>query len=323
MIAVVIKKYGSPEQVLELQEIATPTPKEKEVLVKIHATTINDYDWSFVRGRPFIYRLMFGFSKPKHLVPGMELSGVIEETGIGVHKFKVGDAVYGDISDHGFGTFATYICIHEDAVVKKPPSMSFEAAAAIPHASLLALQALRNIANIQNGQHILINGGGGGVGTMGLQIAKVFNCAITGVDTVDKLNMMQSVGFDFVVDYKKEDFTKNGVQYDVILDCKSHKSPFAYIRSLKPKGTYITVGGELPALLKILIWGKIFRFFSAKKFQILSLKPNRGLEYMNKLFEENKISPVIDGPYSMDQIPSLISYFGEGKHKGKIVIKMD
>ncbi len=323
MKAVIFKKYGLPEKVLEIREVEKPIPKDNEILIKIYSTAVNDYDWSLIRGKPFLYRLMFGFFKPKHFISGMELSGIIDAVGSNVQKMKVGDAVYGDISTYGFGSFAEYISVNEMAVIKKPNEMSFEEATAIPHASLLALQALRDKGDIRHGQKILINGAGGGVGTFGLQLAKLYNCEVTGVDSGEKLEMMKSIGFDYVIDFKKVNFTKNGLQYDLILDCKSNKSPFSYLKSLKPNGKYVTVGGKLVSLFKILFWGKIFSFFSSKKLQILSLRPNDGLDYINELFKQNRIKCILDGPYPIEEIPRLIRYFGDGEHKGKIVIKMN
>lgn len=321
MKAVHFEKYGLPEKVLRIKEVAKPTPKENEVLVKIHTTAINDYDWSIARGKPYLYRIMFGMFKPKHTIPGMELAGTVEDIGSKVQGLKIGDAVFGDTSDYGFGTLAEYICINEKALVKKPDDLSFEEATAIPHASTLALQALRDIGNISQGQKILINGGGGGVGTLGLQLAKLHNCEVTGVDSNKKLEMMKSMGFDLVFDYKKINFTKNGEEYDLILDCKTNKSAFSYQRSLKPNGTYVTIGGKLSSLISVLFWGKIVSLFSSKKLRILSLKPNKDLDYICELFSQNKIKCKIDGPYFLEETPRLIQYFGEGKHKGKIVIK--
>ena len=323
MKAVQLKKYGLPEKVLEIKEVAKPTPKENEVLVKIHATTINDYDWSLVRGKPYLYRLMFGIFKPKHHIPGMELAGIVEGIGSKVKSLKVGDAVFGDTSEYGFGTFAEYICINEKAVIKKPDDLSFEETASIPHAFTLALQALRDIGKISQGQKVLINGGGGGVGTLGLQLAKLYNCEVTGVDSNEKLEMMKSIGYDFVLDYKEINFTKNGEEYDLILDCKTNKSAFSYLRSLKPNGKYVTIGGKLSSLIGVLFFGKIISVFLTKKLQILNLKPNKDLDYICELFKQNKIECKIDGPYFLDDIPRLIQYFGEGMHKGKIVIKMN
>ncbi len=322
MKAILIEKYGLPEQVLSLKEVARPTPNESEVLIKIRATAVNDYDWSIVRGKPHLYRLMYGLLKPKRRFLGMELAGTIEAVGPNVGQLKVGDSVFGDISNYGFGTFAEYICINENAVKKKPIKVSFEEAAALPHASTLALQALRDMGNIREGQRILINGGGGGVGTIGLQLAKLHNCKVTGVDSLEKLDMMRSIGFDHVIDYKETNFTKTEDQYDLILDCKTNQSAFSYLGTLKPNGKYVTIGGKVDKLIGLLFLGKIISGFSRKRLKILALKPNKDLDYICTLLEQNKIECVIDGPYILEDIPRLIQYFGEGRHKGKIVIKM-
>lgn len=314
MKALIFTKYGNPEEVLKLREIEKPKPKENEVLIKVKSTTINDYDWSLVRGRPKLYQLMFGLFRPKQTIPGMELSGIIEEIGSGVKHLKVGDHVYGDISELGFGTFAEYIAIDPKAVIIKPSNLTFEQAAALPHAGLLAYQGLKEL---KEHQKVLINGAGGGVGSIAIQIAKHYNCEVTGVDTSAKFDMMKSQGFDHVIDYKQTDFTKTGEQYDFILDCKSKKSAFAYLKALKPNGTYVTVGGDLNNLIGLLFWGKMVSLFSKKKLQILALKPNEGLEELNELLN---IKCQIDGPYRPEEIPRLIQYFGEGKHQGKIVV---
>lgn len=323
MKAILFEKYGSPEKVLSLREVEKPSPNQNEVLIKIKATAVNDYDWSLVRGQPYLYRLMFGLLKPKHRISGMELAGTVEDIGANVKNLKVGDAVFGDISEYGFGTFAEYVCIHENAVIKKPAELSFEEAAAIPHASALALQALSDIGKIEQGQKVLINGGGGGVGTIGLQLAKLYDCQVTGVDSQEKLEMMKSIGFDFVIDYKKVDFTKTGEQYDLILDCKTNRSAFSYLRALRSTGRYVTIGGKPVNLIKILFWGKLISLFSTKKLQILSLKPNKDLDYICELIKQKKIKCEIDGPYPLEDTARLIQYFGEGKHKGKVVIRTD
>ena len=321
MKAIICTKYGLPE-VLQLKEVEKPTPKENEVLVKVIATAVNDYDWSMVRGKPYLYRLMFGIIKPKRKITGMELAGVIEALGTNATSFKVGNEVYGDISGYGFGSFAEYICINEKALKLKPGEMSFEQAASIPHASMLAVQALIDIGKVQKGEKILINGAGGGFGTFGLQIAKLFSTQVTGVDTGDKLEMMKSIGFDHIIDYRKEDFTKNGQRYDLILDAKTNRSTFNYLRSLSPNGRYVTVGGTTSRLLQAFFLGPIIHRFSKKNIRIVALKPNKDLDYINELFEEGKINPVIDGPYKLSEVPEAIRYFGEGKHKGKVVINI-
>jgi len=322
MKAIVVNKYGGPEH-FQLKDVDKPTPKEDEVLIKIHATAVNDYDWCLMTGKPYLYRLMFGLIKPNNQIPGMELSGVIEALGEKAASFKVGDAVYGDISDYGFGSFAEYICINAKALVLKPTKMSFEEAASIPHAAMLATQGLIDIGKIQTGQQILINGAGGGVGTFGLQIAKLKGAVVTGVDTGDKLKMMKLIGFDHVIDYKKEDFTKNGLCYDLILDAKTNRSIFSYMHSLSIHGRYVTVGGELSRLLQIFLLKPWFSKFSQKSIAIVVLKPNKDLDYVNELYEAGKIKPIVDGPYKLSEVPELIQYFGEGKHTGKVVITLE
>jgi NADPH:quinone reductase-like Zn-dependent oxidoreductase len=323
MRAILFENYGVPIKVITIKEIAKPIPKANEVLIKVHATAINDYDWSLVRGKPYLYRLMFGLFKPKNQIPGMELSGVVEAIGMDVTKWKVGDAVYGDISNHGFGTFAEYISIHEDSVIEKPKELSFEVAAAIPHASALALQGLRDMGKMKQGQKVLINGGGGGVGTIGFQLAKLYDCHVTGVDSVEKFEMMTSLGYDQLIDYNVFDFTRLGEQYDLILDCKTNKSPFSYLKALAPNGKYVTVGGNLSSLVSVLLWSKVISIFSSKKLKILSLKPNEGVDYISQLLIEGKINSQIDGPYPLEKSPRLIQYFGEGLHKGKIVVRVN
>ena len=321
MKAINLIKYGSPET-LQIKEVQIPEPAENELLIKVQATAINDYDWGMIRGKPYLYRLIFGISKPKRQIPGMELSGTVEALGPGARLFKKGDEVYGDISENGFGSFAEYVCVDERAVVKKPAKMSFEEATAIPHASMLAFQGLFDKGNLQNGQNILINGAGGGVGMFALQIAKLHECQVTGVDTAEKQEMMKSLGFDHFIDYRKEDFTKSGQQYDLILDTKTTHSPFAYARALKPGGIYVTVGGNIIRLLQAYILKSLVKWSTKKTISILALRPNKDLNYINGLFEEGKIHCIIDGPYPFEKIPWAVRYFGEGKHKGKVVISL-
>ena len=227
MKAVIQTTYGSPDK-LHIKEISKPAPKKREVLVRVKATAVNDYDWSMVRGEPKIYRLMFGILRPKTLL-GMELAGIVEACGAGVENFKEGDEVFGDTSDHGFGSFAEFMCVHEDALVKKPIQLTFAQAAATPHASMLAIQALKDIAKIKQNQKILINGAGGGVGSFALQYAKLFGAIVTGVDSSDKLASMTALGFDQVISYQQDDFTKGQHSYDIILDAKTNKIGRAHV----------------------------------------------------------------------------------------------
>tara|TARA_R110002167_G_scaffold152197_6_gene346112 strand:+ start:1284 stop:2261 length:978 start_codon:yes stop_codon:yes gene_type:complete len=319
-----IKNYGAPDKVLRLIEAKQPEPKNSEVLVKVFATTINDYDWCITSGRPFAYRLLFGIFRPKKkfMIPGMEVAGIVEQVGNNATKFKAGDAVYGDISEFGFGSFAEFLCIDEKALAQKPESMSFEEATSIPHAAMLALQGLRDVGQIKHGQKILINGGGGGVGSFGIQIAKLHNADVTGVDTGEKLKAMETQGFDNVIDYKKEDFTKRDQQYDLILDCKTNRSLWKFLRVLEPEGKYVSIGGRSGNLLQMLYLSPILKLFSKKRVHMVMLKANKDLDYINQLYEDNKINCVIDGPYTFDKIPWAIQRFGDGRHNGKIVISV-
>lgn len=319
MKAIVCAKYGLTSD-LQFVEVAKPVPKSNEVLIKIHATAVNDYDWGIISGKPYVYRLLFGLTKPKRPIPGMELAGVVESVGNSVTHLKNGDEVYGDISNYGFGSFAEYICVNEKAVVLKPGMMSFEDAAAIPHASMLAYQAIIEKGEIKPGQKILINGAGGGLGTFGLQIAKTFNAEVTGVDTTEKLEMMSSLGFDYVIDYRRQDFTKNGKLYDLVIDAKTTRWPFAYLRSLTKNGKYVTVGGFLHRILQVLIIKFWIGLFTKKQLHIVALKPNRDLDYIHKLYAAGKIKPIIDGPFALSESAAAIQYFGEAKHKGKVII---
>lgn len=320
MKAVVFTQYGPPE-VLRLQEVAKPQPRAGEVLVRVRATAVNDWDWAFVRGKPRIYRLMMGLRKPRVTVLGAEISGIVEALGKGVTKLRPGDAVYGDISAAGFGGFAEYVCVPESALVPKPPGLSFEQAAAIPHAAGLALQGLVDVGRIRRGDRVLINGAGGGVGMIGVQLAKQLGADhVTGVDSGSKLEAMRAIGFDEVVDYTREDFTRSRKLYDLILDTKTTRPLRRYLGSLSNGGRYVTVGGNLVRILEIVCAGPLARRLWGKDARVVALKPNRGLEVIETLFEQGALQPVIDGPYSLSEVPRAVRRFGEAGHVGKIVI---
>lgn len=323
MKAIVLTRYGSADD-LELRDVESPNPKDDEVLIKVQATSINDWDWCLVRGTPFFIRLFCGLLKPNIQIPGVEIAGRVVAIGPDVTRFQPGDAVYGDISECGFGGFAEYVCVPETALALKPGTMTFAEAAAMPHAALLAVQGLIDEGQLQPGQKVLINGAGGGVGTLGVQIAKAMGVVdITGVDSSDKFDMMHSVGFAQTIDYTQADFTESQQRYDLILDTKTNRSIFKYLSVLRPQGTYVTVGGSTPRLLQALVLGAIIRLFTRKDVRIVSLKPNKDLAYVNQLFEAGKIKPVLDGPYQLSEVPRLIQYFGAGKHKGKVVIDLE
>lgn len=321
MKAVCFSRYGEPH-VLELVERAKPTPGPGEVLVRVHATAINDWDWSFVRGRPYIYRLIYGLRRPKIEVLGAEVAGTVEAVGEGVGELRPGDRVYGDLSEAGFGGFAEYVRVSERALVKMPTSMTFEQAAALPHAAALALQGLVDVGRIQRGDKVLINGAGGGVGTLGLQIAKQYDAEVTGVDSGPKLDLLRQLGFDHVIDYRREDFTRRGERYDLILDAKTSRSPLSYARALQRGGRYVTVGGDVTRVLQTLCLGPLIRLATSKSFRIVALKTNKDLDYIGELFEAKGLDVVLDGPYPLSEVPAALQRFGEASHRGKIVIRV-
>ena len=317
MRAIVYHKYGTPD-VLKLEEVDKPAPRDDEVLIKVYAVSINDWDWGLLHG-DFINRMLNGLSKPKKKILGSDIAGRIESVGKNVTQFKSGDEVFGDLSGR-WGGFAEYVCARENSLALKPPSMSFTEAAAIPQAAMLAVQGLIDKGQIHEGQKLLINGAGGGVGTFGIQIAKLYGVEVTGVDNTGKLDMLRSMGFEHVIDYTKEDFTKNGNCYDLILDVKTNRSMVAYARALSRNGVYVTVGGSTARLLQALLLGPWIRMIYKKYIRIVALKTNKELAYLNKLFEAGKIKPVIDGPYKLEEVPEAFRHFGRGTHKGKVVI---
>lgn len=319
MKAIVYTKYGGPE-VLQLKEIEKPSPKDDEVLIKVHAASINDWDFGLLKG-DLINRLLNGILKPKRKILGSDIAGRIEAIGKNITKFKTGDDVYGDLSGY-WGGFAEYTCALEKSLALKPAAMSFEEAAAIPQAAMLAVQGLIDKGKIHPGQKVLINGAGGGVGTFAVQIARLYGVEITAVDSTGKLDMLRSIGFDHVIDHTKEDFTKNGRRYDLILDVKTNRSMFDYARALHPGGTYVTVGGSMNRLLQALILGPLISIISKKHLRIVALKTNKDLLYMNELFEAGKIKPVIDGPYKLNEFVEAFRLFGNAAHKGKVIITM-
>ena len=317
MRAIVYEKYGTPD-VLELKEVDKPVPKDDEVLIKVHAVSVNDWDLGLLEGDP-INRMLNGLRKPKRKILGSDIAGQVETVGKNVTQFKTGDEVYGDLSGR-WGGFAEYVCAGENSLALKPAAMSFVDAAAIPQAAMLAVQGLMDKGKIKAGQKLLINGAGGGVGTFGIQIAKLYGVEVTGVDHTCKLDMLRSMGFDHVIDYTKEDFTKTGKCYDLVLDVKTNRSMFDYARALCPRGTYVTVGGTTSLLFLSLLQAPWIRMIQKKHIRVVALKTNKDLAYMNKLYEEGKVKPVIDGPYRLEDVPEAFRLFAKGEHKGKVVI---
>lgn len=319
MKAIVYRRYGTPDM-LALEEVEKPFPKEDEVLIKVQAASLNDWDAAMLQG-DFINRLLNGILKPKRKILGSDIAGRVEDVGKNVKQVKPGDEVYGDLSGR-WGGFAEYVCAPEKSLALKPANMSFEEAAAIPQAGMLAVQGLIDKGKIRNGQKLLINGAGGGVGTFGIQIAKLYGAEVTGVDNTGKVELMQAMGFDYVIDYTKEDFTSAGKRYDLILDVKTNRPVFHYARALNRNGVYVTVGGSIGRLFQFLFLAPFIKLLFKKSIRIVALKQNKDLAYMNELYETGKMKPVIDGPYRLDQVPEAFRRFGKGEHKGKVVISI-
>jgi len=321
MKALVRDRYGLPD-VLEVREVQRPAPQTDEVLVRVHAASINDWDWGLLQSPtiPFLR------SAPKPIL-GSDIAGRVVALGNRVRRVRVGDEVHGDVSRFGaggWGGFAEYVCARERALVLKPARMTFEQAAALPQAGQLAVQALFAAGPLKPGQRILINGAGGGVGTIGVQLAKTQDVEVTGVDGAAKHEMMRTIGFAHVIDYRKEDFTRNGQRYDLIVDTKTTHSPFDYARSLTPGGTYATVGGEqMRLLLQVPLLGWWIRLATSKTVRLIALKQNKDLAYLSERFEAGQLAPVIDGPYRLSDAPEAFRHFGAGNHQGKVVITID
>lgn len=320
MKAIVFERYGGPGA-LALRDVPQPIPKAYQVLVRVHAASINDWDSEIVRGRSLLLRLLHGLFRPKVPIIGSDIAGRVAAVGDGVTAFRVGDEVYGDLSAAGFGALAEYACSPEAFLAHKPAGMTFQQAAAIPHAGMLAVQGLIDVGRIQPRQKVLLNGAGGGVGTLALQIAKrVYDAEVTAVDRLDKLATLRALGADHVIDYQKEDFTRNGMSYDLILDVKTNRSPFAYARALAAKGTYATVGGNIPRLLQNFIVGALISGLSSKRVRLVGLRPGKDLAYMNQLFEAGQLAPVIDSQYALADVAGAYRRFAASDQVGKIIV---
>jgi NADPH:quinone reductase-like Zn-dependent oxidoreductase len=318
MKAVVYTKYGPPA-VLQLKEVAKPTPTDDEVLIKVQAVSLNRSDWEGLIGKP-LYARIGGLRKPRHRILGSDIAGRVEAVGKNIKRFQPGDEVFGDIMWH-MGGFAEYVCVRERALALKPASMTLEEVAAIPQAAVIALQGIRDKGQVKPGQKVLINGAGGGGGSFAVQLAKLYGAEVTGVDNTGKLDFMRSLGADHVIDHTREDFTKNGKQYDLILDLIAYRSVFAYKRALRPNGSYYLVGGSLATMFQVLLLGPLIRRATGKKIRVLMVRPNlKDMLYITELYEGGKVVPVIDRRYPLSEVPEALRYLGEGRAKGKVVI---
>ncbi|HEY0070262.1 MAG TPA: NAD(P)-dependent alcohol dehydrogenase [Chloroflexia bacterium] len=322
MKAIVYTKYGSPD-VLHLTEVEKPNPGDDEVLVRVHAVSINAMDWHLMRGKPYFARFMIGgFRKPKNPVLGSDIAGRVEAIGKNVTQFQPGDEVF---TAAGEGGFAEYLSVREKALVPKPANVSFEAAAAIPVAGVTALQALRDKGQVQPGQKVLINGASGGVGTFAVQLAKSFGAEVTGVCSTRNLDMARSIGADHVIDYTQEDFTRNGRQYDLIVDIAASRSVSDYKRALSPGGICVVAGfSTLSHMLRSVLMGALASRTGSKKFvRFLAKMSRKDIVLLKELLEAGKVVPVIDRRYPLSEVAQAMRYFGEEHARGKVIITVE
>jgi NADPH:quinone reductase-like Zn-dependent oxidoreductase len=323
MKAIVCREYGSLD-VLNLEEVQKPTPGDDEVPVQVHASSVNYGNVALVKGEPFMSRLWSGLSKPKDPIPGGDVAGRVEAVGKNVTQFQPGDEVYGDTSSAGFGAFAEYVAAPANTFALKPTNISFEEAAAVPQAALVALQGLRNKGQIQPGQKVLINGASGGNGTFAVQIAKAFETEVTAVCSTRNVDMVRAIGADHVIDYTQEDFAENEGQYDLILATGGDRSISDYKRALSPTGTYVSAGGSMTQVFQGLLLGPFMSLGGSKTLTSLYHRPNQeDLVTMKELIEGGKVKPIIDRRYPLSEAAEALRYYAEGRSQGKVIITVE
>jgi NADPH:quinone reductase-like Zn-dependent oxidoreductase len=328
MKAIFRREYGSPD-VLRFEEVPRPTPRDDEVLIKVHAASLNAYDWRLLRGKPFPIRIAGGgLLKPKRKILGADVAGRVEAAGKNVTQFGPGDDVFGDISHSGgfpnAGSFAEYVCASEEALAPKPAGTTFEEAAAVPFAAVTALQGLRDKGRIQAGHKVLINGASGGVGTFAVQIAKSFGADVTAVCSTRNSDLARSIGADHVVDYTREDFTQSGKLYDLILAVNGYHPISAYKRALSAGGVYVMAGGTNAQMLQAVLLGPWISMAGSKKMGSVTCIPNRkDLVFVKGLLEAGDVVPVIDRRYPLSEVPDALRYLEEGHARGKVVITVE
>lgn len=321
MKAIVYTEYGSPSDVLRLKEVEKPTPKDNEVLIKVHAASVNSAELHLIKADPFLARLSTGLLKPTKTIPGADVAGQVEAVGKDVKQFKPGDEVFGDLSGCGWGAFAEYVCANENALLLKPSNMTFEQAAAVPLAGVTALQGLRNKGQIKSGQKVLINGASGGVGSFAVQIAKAFGAEVTGVCSTKKVDMVRSIGADYVIDYTQEDVTQRGQHYDLILDAAAYRPFSVYKRVLSPRGIYVLAGGSTSDLFRTMLLGSLMSKKDGQTFVTLMVGPNlKDLDFMIELIETGKVTPAIDKRYPLSETAAALQYVEERHVQGKVII---
>lgn len=323
MKEIVYTKYGSSD-VLQIQEVGKPIPKDNQVLLKVHAASVNPLDWHFMRGMPYLMRLQSGLNRPKNNFLGVDVAGQVEAVGKDVKEFQLGDEVFGTCN----GAFAEYVCASERELVKKPTNMTFEQAAAVPIAAFTAMQGLRDRGQIKAGQKVLINGAAGGVGTFAVQIAKSFGAVVTGVCSTRNVDMVRSIGADHVIDYTQENFTQSGQHYDLIFDTVGNRSLSDCRRVLDSNGILVLVGGPdkgrfLGPMTRSLRALVLSRFVNQRMVMLLAARRKEDLVLIQKLLGDGKVTPVIDRRYTLSEVPEAIRYLEEGHAQGKVVITLE
>jgi NADPH:quinone reductase-like Zn-dependent oxidoreductase len=328
MKAIVQDRYGSPD-VLRLREVDKPVAADHEVLVRVHAASVNAYDWHVMRGDPYLARLAFGFPNgPKTKIRGRDYAGRVEAVGRNVERFRAGDEVYGDLGQVD-GAFAEYVRVPDDLVEPKPANLTFEQAAAMPLAGNTALGCLRDAARVQPGQHVLINGASGGVGTFAVQIAKAFGAEVTGVCSTRNVDLVETLGADHVIDYTRDDYTRDERRYDIVLDLVGNRSLTDCRRALTPTGTLVlsgggvSHGGNLIGPMGLIVRGHLLSRFVRHRLVLPTATPDKAnLAALRELAESGKVTPVIDRTYPLSATPEAIRYLEVQHARAKVVIAM-
>ena len=322
MKIVAYDRYGSPDE-LKVEEIETPSPSGDELLVKVHAASVNAADWHLLRADPFLVRLTEGFSKPKRRVLGMDIAGEVVECGPDAKKFKVGDRVIADLFKFGYGGFAEFKCCSEQAFIHAPSNMSFAEAACLPLAGNTALRVVRDKASVKPGQQVLIHGSGGGVGTYLVQMAKAYGAHVTAVCGPSNVAQSRSIGADEVIDYTQGDALDGAIHYDTIFAVNGSRSLKEYSRAMKPQGTYIMVGGSNSQMFQSLLKGAFYSRKGGKRFTFLDAATNvENIETLVSMVEEGKLETVLDKQFPLEKAADAIRYLETGHARGKVVVVM-
>lgn len=326
MKAIVCSRYGPPDEVLRLAEVDKPTIGDRDVLVRVRATSVNPVDWHMARGDPYIARLAIGLRKPKHRILGCDVAGEAAATGKDINGFQVGDEVFGSPFNGGFGAFAEYVGASQDALAPKPSAnLSFEQVASVPLAALTALQGLRDQGHVEPGNRVLIIGASGGVGTFAVQIAKSFDAEVTGVCSTNNIDLVRSLGADHVIDYARQDFARSGQRYDLILQLAGIRPLADYRRALTPSGTLLLVGGDsnghwIGPIGRIIRAVSLSPFVSQKLANVAVKPASSDLQRLRQLIEAGSVTPALDRTYPLSDVPEAIHYLEQGHTPGKVAI---